>query len=190
MYNWQLLIETVETVCRIYFWLILIFGKAGAWTCQWPLWHMGGKCIWNDRDSNTGPLTDRTSTLTTVRATEPHGRPATIFPCLGLNNYLCFHLHAEKKRDRYVGKSFYFLSKFCLLEKDKKCLGIKKIPVFSTNMPKNIRFGRSEILFIFCQLFICWFLGKIASWGLIFNKIALKPINNEEHSMYDENHHN
>ena len=25
----------------------------------------------------------------------------------------------------------------------------------STNMPKNIRVGRSEILFIFCQLFIC-----------------------------------
>ena len=53
----------------------------------------------------------------------------------------------------------------------------------SSNMPKIIKVGRSEILFIFCQLFVCLFQGKIASWGLVFNKITIKPINNEENNI-------
>ena len=40
----------------------------------------------------------------------------------------------------------------------------------STNMPKKVRVARLGILFIFCQLFICWFQGEIVSWGLLLTK--------------------
>ena len=43
--------------------------------------HRGEKSTWPDRDSNPGPLANRASTLANG-ATEPHGRPATISPCL------------------------------------------------------------------------------------------------------------
>ena len=43
--------------------------------------HRGGKSTWPDRDSNPGSLAYRASTLANW-ATEPHGRPATISPCL------------------------------------------------------------------------------------------------------------
>ena len=66
-----------------------------------------------------------------------------------------------------------------------RCVWPKKYPCFH-NHAENIRVGRLEILFIFCQLCICWFQGKIAVLGLVFNK----PINNEKHNMLDEKHHN
>ena len=54
-------------------------------------------------------------------------------------------------------------------------LGLKKLPMFPfTNMPKNIRVGRSEILSFFFSSFL-WLLV-----GLVFNKITIKPLNNEE----------
>ena len=53
----------------------------------------------------------------------------------------------------------------------------------STNMPKNIRVGRSEILFIFLSTFYILISGQNCFLGLIFNKINIKPINNEEQSM-------
>ena len=44
-------------------------------------YHRGEKSTWPDRDSNPGPLANRASTLANW-ATEPHGQPATISPCL------------------------------------------------------------------------------------------------------------
>ena len=41
------------------------------------------------------------------------------------------------------------------VRQDMVCFGLKKNARVSTNMPKNIKVVRSEILFIFCQLFIC-----------------------------------
>ena len=56
--------------------------------------------------------------------------------------------------------------------------GVKKVLIcVSTNMPKNIRVGWSEIL-----LFLSAFYMLI-SWQncvLVFNNITIKPTNNEE----------
>ena len=49
--------------------------------CYSHMCHRGGKSTWPDQDSNPGPLAYCASTLDHW-ATEPHGRPVTISPCL------------------------------------------------------------------------------------------------------------
>ena len=83
----------------------------------------------------------------------PYGRKVSLVNLLGSN---------LKSGGAHVCKGFYNLivlgwpTAFRAKSIYHVCIEMRpKNTCVSTNIPKNIRVGRSEILFIFCQLFIC-----------------------------------
>ena len=90
-----------------------------------------------------------------------------------------------EQRGKKESRAYYGLLKVKWLKE------VEPLLCFLIELIQNPNFFRIEIFAsnfhhwvgnscYFCQVLICWFWGKIASWGLVFNNITIIHMHNEE----------